>query len=219
MNDLAAAREWTNEHCEQLVRRANSDDGSRGPVYAALKNALEIRRTTNEQGYPIGYTVSEETATYLYARAFECPDTYDIAVQVTSRNIDEGIPLPRMLQAFACLVITGRLRRPTRRGRDRTENWKRDCAILEMLMTLAVDFRISPSRNEETTQMDSACDLVMQGLSRAGMHLTYSTVRSIWNNHRLRGELRTIHALIGSGAQGTPGFISRCEPPFDVPKK
>lgn len=218
MNDLAAAREWTNEHCERLVRRARSAAGSRGPVYAALKNALEIGRTLNVHGHPIAYRVSDEAAEYLYFRSFACPYTYDIAIQVVARNIGEGVVLHDRLKAFASMVLTGGLRRPTRRGRKRSDNWERDCEVLYLLETLTIHFGVQPTRNLDSTHAVSACDLVAEGFASAGQGMiSYHTVRGIWNNNQLKEEIRVIRSLVGSRVQDRPpDFVLRCESPFGV---
>jgi hypothetical protein len=181
-----------------------------GPNYTALWPVLNITLATT--------AVDEQAGHYLHHVAKRCPDTYAFAIELACQQIGMGVQMPAGLRDFVCGVLLGHVKRPTRRGQSRGQNWGRDYVILEMLEHLVDHFGVRPTRNDETKDETSACDLVSQAFREAGYHnLTFKTIKGIWLNKALRIEARTIRALFDSPSNSElPAFVELREPPFPV---
>ena len=238
MGKIEAARVWVKERCQPLVAELSSARAERGAAYAALWHALRIRRYIDADGNMRGYTISDEASMYLYRRAFELPDAFDVAKEIAFQNVGGGVELAVGLRHFVCASIGGNFRRP--RGRGRARDFIGDWLLLDVLEELVARFDLRPTRNDASEHNDSACDLVSEAfaaaprppralapsrhspsaLASARRPPSYKALKAIWFDKALRAEIAQIQQLKASRDQAElPAFVCDDQSPFAVSEK
>lgn len=118
----------------------------------------------------------------LVERAKTDPAAFDAAVTLFERLSREGA-LPYDLRRFAVKVMTGVIRRPSKRGRSANANFTRDNYICMAVELAHRDFGLHYTRNDAAEACDSACDVVAECLRSLGVKPdTYAAVAKIWEN-------------------------------------
>ncbi|WP_457650365.1 hypothetical protein [Profundibacter sp.] len=97
-----------------------------------------------------------------------------------AQNISNDTQMPTELRDFLVAVLTGKRPRPSRTGRPKV-NSSRDALIFAVILEVAEEFRLKPTRNDASTHQMSACDIVAEAM-RQMRHSpsSYTALKKIW---------------------------------------
>ena len=91
------------------------------------------------------------------------PDTndFDVLVGLAADVLYKGeMFLPRWLAIFAADVLSGKRKRPTKKGADKYVNWERDFKLWRTTQAIAEVFNLSCYSNKELSEKTTAADIV-----------------------------------------------------------
>jgi hypothetical protein len=102
------------------------------------------------------------------------------------RVVDKKLPddVRRYLRRLVC----GESKTLPKRGRPR--NAFRDQMLVEMIEHIQLRYGINPTRNRETYDRYSGCDIVSQSLGELGIKLKYEGVEEVWRARTSRRNRR-----------------------------
>ena len=107
----------------------------------------------------------------------------------SSRLIAEGLSLPQPLRQFAAGVLTGERRRPDLSAASARVKVRNDLFVA-LITNLCHEYELNPTRNDETSDQVSACDILADAMTELGLKPeSYSAWKKIWAG-RSGGRLR-----------------------------
>jgi hypothetical protein len=89
---------------------------------------------------------------------------FDILVMLAADGLSRNERLPEWLAAFAADVLSGKRKRPTKRGPDKYGNWERDYKLWRATQEVAKAFGLQRYSNNELSKKTTAAEI----LSSAG---------------------------------------------------
>ncbi len=95
-------------------------------------------------------------------RASNDPDTndYDVLSNLAVFYLREGQQLPDWLAIFAADVLEGKKKRPTKRGKDKYDNWERDYKLFRATQEVAEAYNLPHYYNNELNEKITAAKIV-----------------------------------------------------------
>lgn len=92
------------------------------------------------------------------------PDTndFDVLIMLAIDGLSKNEPLPEWLAVFAADVLSGKRKRPTKRGPDKYDNWERDYKLWRATQEVAKTFDLQHYSNNELSAQTTAADIVCQ---------------------------------------------------------
>lgn len=146
---------------------------------------------------------SEEQAAKLVSLAESEPYAFDAASYVAGLNIlidhtPKALGIPNSLRKFAARVLTGEIKRPRKRGRDRFNDMPLKMNMYALCQMISQKGKIPLSRNRVSWREDkfSACDAVAEAFNRVDHHITYENLVSICYD-KTYSELRDVAEALG----------------------
>jgi hypothetical protein len=90
------------------------------------------------------------------------PDTndFDVLVMLAADGLSRNERLPDWLAAFAADVLSGKRKRPTKRGPDEYGNWERDYKLWRATQEVAKAFGLQHYSNNELSTQTTAAEIV-----------------------------------------------------------
>ena len=90
------------------------------------------------------------------------PDTndFDALVMLAADGLSRNERLPEWLAAFAADVLSGKRKRPTKRGPDEYGNWERDYKLWRATQEVAKAFDLQHYSNNELSAQTTAAEIV-----------------------------------------------------------
>lgn len=94
------------------------------------------------------------------------PDTlgYDVLVALAAEMMRENQRLPDWLASFAADVLEGKRKRPTKRGRDKYDNFLRDFSLWRAVDEVASKFDLPKYTNNELSTKTTAAEIVAEAI-------------------------------------------------------
>ena len=139
-------------------------DGSIRPEVAAFRQALRFYVLEDPDGGK-DFRLDEARLPWLREQAERDPSAFDALTSLGKLYVGTGHPLPEIIRSHVLAILDGTARRPHRR---RTKNWRRDKIIAVLVSSVASEYGRNATRNDETRDRRSACDIVAEAFSEFG---------------------------------------------------
>lgn len=90
------------------------------------------------------------------------PDTndFDVLLMLAADGLYQNERLPEWLAVFAADVLSGKQKRPTKRGADKYANWERDYKLWRATQEVAKAFGLQRYSNNELSAQTTAAEIV-----------------------------------------------------------
>jgi len=115
------------------------------------------------EGEPLTEASIDEIAKALQ-EASTNPDSndFDVLTMIAADLLYQNQRMPEWLATFAADVLSGKRRRPTKRGADRYGNWERDYKFWKATQEVANSFGLQRYSNNELSVQTTAAEVVSQ---------------------------------------------------------
>ncbi|UIJ29528.1 hypothetical protein LV780_09460 [Cereibacter azotoformans] len=152
----------------------------RTPIWPNHISRSEAKRKSSVGCFLRGAMAAQPVPLAAYRRlAATDPIAFDLVSSGTALALEEGYDDAED-RKFACAVLRGEIKRPSRRGKHPKSQRRLDYMLTD-LVKIAELRGFKPLRNEESDHRNSACDLVSEALTQEGFrYCSYETVRKAW---------------------------------------
>jgi hypothetical protein len=103
-------------------------------------------------------------------------NSFDLWCSIAAKILREEKPIPRKLALFAADVLDQKLKRPTRRGPNPYDNFKRDFCTAWAVMEVSRQFGLPEYTNNELSHKVTAAELVADTMS-LNIHVVHHAIR------------------------------------------
>ena len=179
MSKFEDAVEWVTAQAKDIVVDHVIDVAELSLAEMMLNDQLPVRYVKSDTAGESHYMISDLSAIELVRLAKTIPGAYDLAAKITATNILDEHRLPEALRLFAFQVLLGKRKRPRPNPRSkRHKTWTRNIYLYGLARGVADQFDLSLTRNDSSSPQ-SACDAVVQGLSKLDHHTTFKAIKDI----------------------------------------
>lgn len=95
---------------------------------------------------------------------FQDTNDFDALVTITADVLYENQRMPEFLAIFAADVLSGKCKRPTKRGADKYRNWARDYTLMRATQEVAKAFKLPHYTNNELSAKTTAAKIVSEAV-------------------------------------------------------
>ncbi|UWR30163.1 hypothetical protein K3758_01055 [Sulfitobacter sp. W002] len=137
--------------------------------------------TINPDPNTVWHRVSDAAAYELYFEGKRNPDAYDTAIEICTRNLHNGAPLPVGLRQLMIGELQGSYKRVKRVGPKPKGDFARRWLLYQEAHFIADAFNLHLTRND-ASNANSACDVLVNSSEIHGYSIKYNTLRD-WCTH------------------------------------
>jgi hypothetical protein len=175
---LAAAREWI-ARCLEPPEASTLFFGVVLPPMHPPAGRVVFREMTKQWAlwHPFNMTKVCEAARAGW-------DEADLILrELIATFVNRGEQLPAVLAAYN-IELLAQATQPRPRGRKKTAQWLQDICIATLIVLLVEQFGLKPRRRQSSMSKPSACSIVAQALSEAGIHRGGErAIEKVWQHY------------------------------------
>jgi len=168
--NIEEAKDFVRDYFEE-----NRIDEHDGVAFVVKDLAFQLTASNGELSYSkekISLLLEESNTSFMH---------YDAALLVAINILERHEQLPGNLGEWLANHLKGTIKRPARSGPNKYKNLPRDFAIAMAVYKL-IDKGFFPTRND-SSEANSACDVVSSVIGKLGYNLGYDAVKKIWNSY------------------------------------